>query len=167
MCPVFQVGHCAIGMFRTLIVVKMSSVMMSAPLQLFSSVFRNREDVRDRNGGSSLLADFHGLVHHQQHQTGDRCSPLSFNPDPSLKRLPASLVSHGSCKHVFSPPVCRRLSSPPRIKIQNEESVILFLVVWTLTEITRYSYYTFKLLHHLPFFIKWARFCVLACLLLS
>uniref|UniRef100_A0A3P8UK17 Very-long-chain (3R)-3-hydroxyacyl-CoA dehydratase n=1 Tax=Cynoglossus semilaevis TaxID=244447 RepID=A0A3P8UK17_CYNSE len=43
-------------------------------------------------------------------------------------------------------------------QIQNEESVILFLVVWTLTEITRYSYYTFKLLHHLPYFIKWARY---------
>lgn len=43
------------------------------------------------------------------------------------------------------------------MKIQSEESVILFLVVWTLTEITRYSYYTFSLLHHLPYFIKWAR----------
>lgn len=43
------------------------------------------------------------------------------------------------------------------MKIQNEESVILFLVVWTVTEITRYSYYTFNLLHHLPYFIKWAR----------
>ncbi|CAG5896201.1 unnamed protein product [Menidia menidia] len=42
-------------------------------------------------------------------------------------------------------------------QIQNEESVILFLVVWTVTEITRYSYYTFKLLNHLPYFIKWAR----------
>ncbi|MEQ2309830.1 Very-long-chain (3R)-3-hydroxyacyl-CoA dehydratase 1 [Ameca splendens] len=42
-------------------------------------------------------------------------------------------------------------------QIQNEESVILFLVVWTVTEITRYSYYTFNLLHHLPYFIKWAR----------
>uniref|UniRef100_A0A8C3AWR4 Very-long-chain (3R)-3-hydroxyacyl-CoA dehydratase n=1 Tax=Cyclopterus lumpus TaxID=8103 RepID=A0A8C3AWR4_CYCLU len=43
-------------------------------------------------------------------------------------------------------------------QIQNEESVILFLVVWTMTEITRYSYYTFNLLHHLPYFIKWARY---------
>uniref|UniRef100_A0A3Q2CJB7 Very-long-chain (3R)-3-hydroxyacyl-CoA dehydratase n=1 Tax=Cyprinodon variegatus TaxID=28743 RepID=A0A3Q2CJB7_CYPVA len=43
-------------------------------------------------------------------------------------------------------------------QIQNEESVLLFLVVWTVTEITRYSYYTFKLLHHLPYFIKWARY---------
>ncbi|TKS87640.1 Very-long-chain (3R)-3-hydroxyacyl-CoA dehydratase 1 [Collichthys lucidus] len=41
---------------------------------------------------------------------------------------------------------------------QSEESVILFLVVWTVTEITRYSYYTFNLLHHLPYFIKWARY---------
>ncbi|XP_024230629.1 very-long-chain (3R)-3-hydroxyacyl-CoA dehydratase 1 isoform X1 [Oncorhynchus tshawytscha] len=43
-------------------------------------------------------------------------------------------------------------------QIQNEESVILFLVVWTLTEITRYSFYTFNLLNHLPYFIKWARY---------
>lgn len=42
-------------------------------------------------------------------------------------------------------------------KIQNEESVVLFLVVWTVTEITRYSFYTFSLLNHLPYFIKWAR----------
>ncbi|XP_036376609.1 very-long-chain (3R)-3-hydroxyacyl-CoA dehydratase 1 isoform X2 [Megalops cyprinoides] len=41
---------------------------------------------------------------------------------------------------------------------QNEESVVLFLVVWTVTEITRYSFYTFNLLNHLPYFIKWARY---------
>ncbi|XP_070264165.1 very-long-chain (3R)-3-hydroxyacyl-CoA dehydratase 1 isoform X1 [Myotis yumanensis] len=40
--------------------------------------------------------------------------------------------------------------------IQNEESVVLFLVAWTVTEITRYSFYTFSLLNHLPYFIKWA-----------
>uniref|UniRef100_A0A8C9I7D6 Very-long-chain (3R)-3-hydroxyacyl-CoA dehydratase n=1 Tax=Piliocolobus tephrosceles TaxID=591936 RepID=A0A8C9I7D6_9PRIM len=40
--------------------------------------------------------------------------------------------------------------------IQNEESVVLFLVAWTVTEITRYSFYTFSLLDHLPYFIKWA-----------
>uniref|UniRef100_A0A3B3SGJ7 Very-long-chain (3R)-3-hydroxyacyl-CoA dehydratase n=1 Tax=Paramormyrops kingsleyae TaxID=1676925 RepID=A0A3B3SGJ7_9TELE len=43
-------------------------------------------------------------------------------------------------------------------QIQNEESVVLFLVVWTVTEITRYSFYTFSLLNHLPYFIKWARY---------
>uniref|UniRef100_W5MYH9 Very-long-chain (3R)-3-hydroxyacyl-CoA dehydratase n=1 Tax=Lepisosteus oculatus TaxID=7918 RepID=W5MYH9_LEPOC len=43
-------------------------------------------------------------------------------------------------------------------QIQNEESVVLFLVVWTVTEITRYSFYTFNLLNHLPYFIKWARY---------
>ncbi|KAK3567468.1 hypothetical protein QTP86_019987 [Hemibagrus guttatus] len=43
-------------------------------------------------------------------------------------------------------------------QIQNQESVILFLVVWTVTEITRYSFYTFSLLNHLPYFIKWARY---------
>ncbi|XP_031439853.1 very-long-chain (3R)-3-hydroxyacyl-CoA dehydratase 1 [Clupea harengus] len=43
-------------------------------------------------------------------------------------------------------------------QVQNEESVVLFLGAWTLTEIFRYSYYTFNLLHHLPYFIKWARY---------
>ncbi|XP_066537239.1 very-long-chain (3R)-3-hydroxyacyl-CoA dehydratase 1 [Hoplias malabaricus] len=43
-------------------------------------------------------------------------------------------------------------------QVQNQESVLLFLVVWTITEITRYSFYTFKLLNHLPYFIKWARY---------
>ncbi|XP_062849168.1 very-long-chain (3R)-3-hydroxyacyl-CoA dehydratase 1 [Trichomycterus rosablanca] len=43
-------------------------------------------------------------------------------------------------------------------QVQNQQSVILFLVVWTLTEITRYSFYTFSLLNHLPYFIKWARY---------
>ncbi|XP_016818217.1 very-long-chain (3R)-3-hydroxyacyl-CoA dehydratase 1 isoform X2 [Pan troglodytes] len=44
------------------------------------------------------------------------------------------------------------------LEIQNEESVVLFLVAWTVTEITRYSFYTFSLLDHLPYFIKWARY---------
>ncbi|CAI9587176.1 unnamed protein product [Staurois parvus] len=43
-------------------------------------------------------------------------------------------------------------------QIQNEESVLLFLIVWTVTEVTRYSYYTFNLLKHVPYFIKWARY---------
>ncbi|KAM6977344.1 very-long-chain (3R)-3-hydroxyacyl-CoA dehydratase 1 [Aplochiton taeniatus] len=43
-------------------------------------------------------------------------------------------------------------------QIQNEESVVLFLVVWTVTEVSRYSFYTFNLLHLLPYFIKWARY---------
>lgn len=47
-------------------------------------------------------------------------------------------------------------------QIQNEESVVLFLVSWTVTEITRYSFYTFSLLDHLPHFIKWARWQRLA-----
>lgn len=34
---------------------------------------RNREDFCDCNRGSSVFTHFHGLVHHQQHQTGDYC----------------------------------------------------------------------------------------------
>ncbi|KAJ8255523.1 hypothetical protein COCON_G00193870 [Conger conger] len=43
-------------------------------------------------------------------------------------------------------------------EIQNEDSVLLFVVAWTITEIVRYSFYTFTLLNHLPYLIKWARY---------
>lgn len=86
MCPVLQVGHCAIGMFRTPIVIKGNHVCVGAPVSAaaFFCFCRNCEDIRDRHWGSSLLTDFHGLVHRQQHPTGDRpssaalLSPLTF-----------------------------------------------------------------------------------------
>lgn len=43
-------------------------------------------------------------------------------------------------------------------EVQNEDSVLLFVVAWTITEIIRYSFYTFSLLNHLPYLIKWARY---------
>ncbi|XP_030064643.1 very-long-chain (3R)-3-hydroxyacyl-CoA dehydratase 2 isoform X2 [Microcaecilia unicolor] len=43
-------------------------------------------------------------------------------------------------------------------EVQNEGSVLLFVVAWTITEIIRYSFYTFSLLNHLPYLIKWARY---------
>ncbi|KAG8432164.1 hypothetical protein GDO86_016706 [Hymenochirus boettgeri] len=43
-------------------------------------------------------------------------------------------------------------------EVQNEDSVLLFVVAWTITEIIRYSFYTFSLLNHLPYIIKWARY---------
>ncbi|KAM4626655.1 very-long-chain (3R)-3-hydroxyacyl-CoA dehydratase 2 [Discoglossus pictus] len=43
-------------------------------------------------------------------------------------------------------------------EVQNEDSVPLFVVAWTITEIIRYSFYTFSLLNHLPYIIKWARY---------
>uniref|UniRef100_A0A8C7D5G3 Very-long-chain (3R)-3-hydroxyacyl-CoA dehydratase n=1 Tax=Oncorhynchus kisutch TaxID=8019 RepID=A0A8C7D5G3_ONCKI len=42
-------------------------------------------------------------------------------------------------------------------EVQNEDSVLLFVSAWTITEIIRYSFYTFSLLNHLPYLIKWAR----------
>ncbi|MCJ8732477.1 hypothetical protein PDJAM_G00211770 [Pangasius djambal] len=42
--------------------------------------------------------------------------------------------------------------------VQSEDSVLLFVVAWTITEIIRYSFYTFSLLNHLPYLIKWARY---------
>lgn len=111
---------------------------------------RDCEDFCDRNRGSSVFTDFHGLVHHQQHQTGD---------DPSSATLTCQLLEQtcDSWKHLSLPLCVWHFLLQIWTKIQNEESVILFLVVWTFTEITRYSYYTFSLLHHLPYFIKWAR----------
>lgn len=41
-------------------------------------------------------------------------------------------------------------------EVQTEDSVLLFVVAWTITEIIRYSFYTFSLLNHLPYLIKWA-----------
>lgn len=43
-------------------------------------------------------------------------------------------------------------------QVQNADSVLLFVVAWTVTEIIRYSFYTFSLLNHLPYIIKWARY---------
>ncbi|XP_057708525.1 very-long-chain (3R)-3-hydroxyacyl-CoA dehydratase 2 [Corythoichthys intestinalis] len=43
-------------------------------------------------------------------------------------------------------------------EVQNEDSVLLFVSAWTITEIIRYSFYTFSLLNHLPYLIKWARY---------
>lgn len=45
----------------------------------------------------------------------------------------------------------------PLPQVQSEDSVLLFVVAWTITEIIRYSFYTFSLLNHLPYLIKWAR----------
>ncbi|XP_034077595.1 very-long-chain (3R)-3-hydroxyacyl-CoA dehydratase 2-like [Gymnodraco acuticeps] len=42
--------------------------------------------------------------------------------------------------------------------VQSEDSVLLFVSAWTITEIIRYSFYTFSLLNHLPYLIKWARY---------
>ncbi|EMP24371.1 3-hydroxyacyl-CoA dehydratase 2 [Chelonia mydas] len=47
---------------------------------------------------------------------------------------------------------------PVYLSVQNEDSVLLFVVAWTITEIIRYSFYTFSLLNHLPYLIKWARY---------
>ncbi|XP_054644123.1 very-long-chain (3R)-3-hydroxyacyl-CoA dehydratase 2 isoform X4 [Dunckerocampus dactyliophorus] len=43
-------------------------------------------------------------------------------------------------------------------EVQSEDSVLLFVAAWTVTEIIRYSFYTFSLLNHLPYLIKWARY---------
>ncbi|MXQ90347.1 hypothetical protein E5288_WYG011151 [Bos mutus] len=43
-------------------------------------------------------------------------------------------------------------------QVQSEDSVLLFVIAWTITEIIRYSFYTFSLLNHLPYLIKWARY---------
>ncbi|XP_054569889.1 very-long-chain (3R)-3-hydroxyacyl-CoA dehydratase 2 isoform X2 [Eptesicus fuscus] len=47
-------------------------------------------------------------------------------------------------------------------EVQSEDSVLLFVIAWTITEIIRYSFYTFSLLNHLPYLIKWASMLRLA-----
>ncbi|KAB0390680.1 hypothetical protein E2I00_007924 [Balaenoptera physalus] len=54
--------------------------------------------------------------------------------------------------------LCNRLSSAFIAQVQSEDSVLLFVIAWTITEIIRYSFYTFSLLNHLPYLIKWARY---------
>lgn len=49
------------------------------------------------------------------------------------------------------------VSPVPSPQVQSEDSVLLFVAAWTVTEIIRYSFYTFSLLNHLPYLIKWAR----------
>ncbi|XP_078259416.1 very-long-chain (3R)-3-hydroxyacyl-CoA dehydratase 2 isoform X1 [Rhinoraja longicauda] len=49
-------------------------------------------------------------------------------------------------------------------QVQSEDSVLLFVAAWTLTEIVRYSFYTFSLLNHLPYPIKWARYSLFIAL---
>lgn len=65
---------------------------------------RNREDVRDRHWGSSLLADFHGLVYRQQHPTGDRPSAAALlSPLTFISQRHTSGVAH--VKTLFLPVV--------------------------------------------------------------
>lgn len=66
------------------------------------------------------------------------------------------LTRWAACRDLFG---ARRSSiSPVRFpQVQSEDSVLLFVTAWTITEIIRYSFYTFSLLNHLPYLIKWAR----------
>lgn len=75
-CPFFdfQVGHCAIGKWQPLTIQRANGVSRHLASFQCSPVligYRNCEDVCDCHRGSSVFSDFHGLVHHQQHQTGD------------------------------------------------------------------------------------------------
>lgn len=55
------------------------------------------------------------------------------------------------------PPAASRHAPCVSVQVQSEDSVLLFVAAWTVTEIIRYSFYTFSLLNHLPYLIKWAR----------
>ncbi|XP_033640598.1 very-long-chain (3R)-3-hydroxyacyl-CoA dehydratase 2-like [Asterias rubens] len=43
-------------------------------------------------------------------------------------------------------------------QVQNELSVILFLLAWTTTEVMRYAFYTLGLLNRLPYALTWSRY---------
>jgi len=80
---VFQVGHCAIGMCSFCPFFVQISIHLSPIHCLHGSWFlhfyffcpwlccRNCEDFCDCNWGSSVFTDFHGLVCHKRHQTGE------------------------------------------------------------------------------------------------
>lgn len=86
-CCVFvlQVGHCAVGMWCFQLFFALSTFLYFNPLVQTLLLFffwlccRNREDFCDCNRGSSVLTDFHGLVRHQQHQTGERDASSATN----------------------------------------------------------------------------------------
>lgn len=71
---VLQVGHCAVGMWW-LFFLHILYIITCPDVDLLFLFFwlccRNCEDFCDCNWGSSVFANFHGLVHHQQHQTGE------------------------------------------------------------------------------------------------
>ncbi|XP_054406224.1 very-long-chain (3R)-3-hydroxyacyl-CoA dehydratase 2 isoform X2 [Pongo abelii] len=60
--------------------------------------------------------------------------------------------------HLVTTPRLMSTSAKAGRQVQSEDSVLLFVIAWTITEIIRYSFYTFSLLNHLPYLIKWARY---------
>ncbi|XP_072175951.1 very-long-chain (3R)-3-hydroxyacyl-CoA dehydratase 2-like [Diadema setosum] len=44
------------------------------------------------------------------------------------------------------------------IQVQNEKSIILYVMAWTITEVIRYAFYVFALLNRLPYVLMWLRY---------
>ncbi|KAJ8020322.1 Very-long-chain (3R)-3-hydroxyacyl-CoA dehydratase 2 [Holothuria leucospilota] len=44
------------------------------------------------------------------------------------------------------------------LEVQDEPSVALYVICWTITEIIRYAFYTFGLLNQLPYILTWLRY---------
>ncbi|XP_016121634.1 very-long-chain (3R)-3-hydroxyacyl-CoA dehydratase 2-like, partial [Sinocyclocheilus grahami] len=85
------------------------------------------------------------------------CRVASVNCDGTVANITAWFSTKFSCllsSSVSSLCDLQFLS----FQVQSEDSVLLFVVAWTVTEIIRYSFYTFSLLNHLPYLIKWARY---------
>ncbi|KAF3827494.1 hypothetical protein GH733_002980 [Mirounga leonina] len=82
-------------------------------------------------------------------QEGHLLSPINH-----MRSSGAASVAQGpTSRSILGPgtlPLC--------LLVQSEDSVLLFVIAWTITEIIRYSFYTFSLLNHLPYLIKWARY---------
>lgn len=77
--------HCCFGLVIEIKCISPAAQSCSCAISSFFLLLlcRDCEDLSDRNRGSSVFTDFHGLVHHQQHQTGD---------DPSTATLTCQLL---------------------------------------------------------------------------
>ncbi|XP_064517512.1 very-long-chain (3R)-3-hydroxyacyl-CoA dehydratase 2 isoform X2 [Pseudopipra pipra] len=125
-----EILHCALGIVP-------SSVVLTA-FQVMSRVFLTwavTHSVKEPGSMQSHLGRCIAKCH--------KCSTLS-------KGLSAQVSSMVKSRIKFSHSFMEL--------VQTEDSVLLFVVAWTITEIIRYSFYTFSLLNHLPYLIKWARY---------
>uniref|UniRef100_A0A8C6NNK5 Very-long-chain (3R)-3-hydroxyacyl-CoA dehydratase n=1 Tax=Nothobranchius furzeri TaxID=105023 RepID=A0A8C6NNK5_NOTFU len=91
---------------------------------------------------------YHGLYYSIE-------KPLKLLP-PNAGIVPSSVVLTGF--QVMSRVFLTWAVTHSVREVQSEDSVLLFVTAWTVTEIIRYSFYTFSLLNHLPYLIKWARY---------
>ncbi|XP_046864011.1 very-long-chain (3R)-3-hydroxyacyl-CoA dehydratase 1-like [Xenia sp. Carnegie-2017] len=70
--------------------------------------------------------------------------------------VPSSAAT--TAMQVFSRLCTVWLFTIPVSQVQNNFSVLLYLLAWCITEVIRYSFYACSLLNCLPFFLQWCRY---------